>query len=339
MSLYRNESEVLAPRDFDKVGMSKDLEIINSLLESEAGHKKQTWQPLEASKAAEVTSATSETTKDNLKSIERYMLNLISLASHVTLEANESFELEGRLGSFDRVAGIFRPGVSKEFMDRCIAVFNHWDGWAEVSSWCQTEDTYYEANGKPYRTTTDYSSNPPAISHMIKEKVATADFVSQTTQGAQVNDLYDLRVCLSKEKMVPAPAVNVVMPSRVRVKIRKSFAYKPEGCDEAHWRFDFTMAWQGKDIVEADRKQAEADDTTYEVEVECTNPHIYLVAASVTASYLAASIILKVKNDLLRWGSWRPSSFQSSTRAKHTLSPLSLDIFFRIVQTKTYVDV
>jgi hypothetical protein len=99
------------------------------------------------------------------------------------------------------------------------------------------------------------------------------------------------------------------------------------------------MAWQGKDIVEADRKQAEADDTTYEVEVECTNPHIYLVAASVTASYLAASLILKVKNDLLRWGSWRPSSFHAASRAKHSLSPLSLDIFFRIVQTKTYVEV
>ena len=312
-----------------------DLDIINSLLENEVDHKKQTWKPLAAAKAVEVTSASSETTKDNLKSIERYMINLISLASHVPLDANETFELEGRLGSFDRVCGMFRPGVSKEFMDRCIAVFNHWDGWAEVTSWAQTEDTYYEANGKPYRTTTDYGSNPPSICHIIKEKMAIADFVSQTTQGAQVNDLYDLRVCLSKERQVPAPAVNVVMPSRVRIKIRKSFAYKPEGCDKPHWKFDFTMAWQGKDIVEADRKQAEADETTYEVELECTNPHLYLVAASVTASYLAASLILKVKNDLLRWGSWRPSF----TKPKHTLSPLSLDIFFRIVQTKTYVDV
>ena len=108
--------------------LTQDLEIINSLLENEADHKKQTWEPIAASKAAQVTSVTSESTKDNLKSIERYMLNLISLASHVPLDANECFELEGRLGSFDRIGGMFRPGVSKEFMDRCIAVFNHWDG-------------------------------------------------------------------------------------------------------------------------------------------------------------------------------------------------------------------
>jgi len=77
-----------------------DLDIINSLLENEVDHKKQTWKPLAAAKAVEVTSASSETTKDNLKSIERYMINLISLASHVPLDANETFELEGRLGSF-----------------------------------------------------------------------------------------------------------------------------------------------------------------------------------------------------------------------------------------------
>lgn len=313
-----------------------DLDIINQVLASEAAHKTQKWEPVPVAKADQVTSASSETTKDNLKSIEKYMLNLISLASHIDLEPNETFELEARLGKFDAVAGAFRPGVSKEFMDRCIAVFNQWDGWAEVTPWAQTEDTYYEANGKPYRTTTDYSTNPPAIHHTVKEKMAIADFVSQTTQGAKVNDLYDLRVCLAKEKSVPAPAVNIVMPSHVRIKIRKTFAYQPEGCDAPHWKFDFTMAWQGNNIVEADRRQAEAEGTVYEVELECANPHIYLVAASVTASYLAASLILKVKNDLLRWGAWRPSAL---TARRHVLSPLSLDIFFRIVQTKTYVAV
>lgn len=316
---------------------SHRIGIINQIFQSEMEHRQQTWQYLPPN--SEVKAET-QSMKDNLKSIEPYLVDLIKISSHLHLDKNESLELEARLGRFDAVAGCFRPGVSKEFMDKCLDVFSSWNGWKDVTPWEHTVDTFYEWSKQDYRTTTNFTVEPPQIEHVVKKKLAFIDLVTQADVTQAFNrgkELYDVRVCLSKERQVGPPAVHIVNPSHVRMKIRKSFRYQPRNTSRPFWRFDFTISWSGKHIIEADQKQAEADGTKCEIEVECTNPHLYLQAASCTASYLIASLILKVKNDLLRCG--KEMAKGTSAFSSFNASPSDpVNLYFRIVQMKTYVE-
>ncbi len=87
---------------------SNRIGIINQIFESEMEHRQQTWQYLPPD--SEVKAET-QSMKDNLKSIEPYLVDLIKISSHLRLDKNEALELEARLGRFDAVAGCFRPGV------------------------------------------------------------------------------------------------------------------------------------------------------------------------------------------------------------------------------------
>lgn len=289
------------------------------------------------------------------------------MANKIDLSSGENFELEARLGKLDKVSGKFRPGVTKEFMDNCISVFNKWEGWTDITPWTQTEDTFYTIHKTQYRTTTNYTNSPPTIYHVIKDRISSADFETKfdsddvnesnvdkdtvydtfrDNESGNLRDslnLYDLRVCLSKEKTVSVPPASIVVPDRVRIKIRKSFKYTPFGCGHPFWSFDFTMSWDGVDIVDVDRTQSDAECTSYEVELECINPQLYMSSASVMMSYLVASLIVKIKNDIMRWGTVRPvinrNPHNSSLGEMVSVFSSPLNVIFNVVQTNTYVDV
>lgn len=335
--------------------------VINQIFQAELDHRQQTWQFLPPNSDVK---AETQTTKDNLKSIEPYLVDLVKIASHLRMDKNDTLELEARLGRFDAVSGCFRPGVSKEFMDACLEAFSSWDGWQEVTPWVHTVDTFYEWSKQEYRTTTDFTADPPQIEHVVKKKLAYVDLITQADVSHAFRDgreLYDVRVALARERQVGPPAVHLVAPSHVRMKIRKSFRYQPQGTSRPFWSFDFTISWGGAHIIEADQRQAEADGTRHEIEVECANPHVYLQAASCTASYLVASLILKVKNDLLRCGGDVAKrgmglggvglggvGMNAMGLGGGGLNAMGLDgmadahppsnIYFRIVQVKTYVE-
>ena len=302
-----------------------------------------------------------------IRLVEKYIAQMISMATKIDLSPGEDFEMEARLGKFDKVAGKFRPGVTKEFMDNCISVFNKWKGWTDVTPWTQTEDTFYTVHNTQYRTTTDYTTSSPTIRHVIKDRISSADFETSINKDCDNSkraykdtehdtycenwsndlldkfELYDLRICLSKEKTVCSPPVSIVVPDRVRIKIRKSFKYTPFKCGHPFWSFDFTISWNGVDMVDVDRNQSNAENTSYEVELECLNPQFYMNTASVTVAYLIASFIVKIKNDIMRWGTERPvikrNLQKSSLNEIMSVFSSPLDIMFNIIQTNTYVDV
>lgn len=319
------------------------MNAIEETLKLEISQKKKKLKQLSGK---EVLNVQKTSLQEVVQRVSPYLIDLIRLASKVPKKSEDSIELEARLGRFDRVKNAFVPGVSKEFMDSCIGIFTSWDGWAPLPrfkngteksakhSWRHMVDTFYQvpstssSDSITIRTTTTFDGDEPNFIHCRKDKLAYVDLVSEANEDLpsySLDNVYDVRVAASKEHPIhPSalpPSVHITTPVFTRKKLRRSFFYKPLGASKAFWRFDFTISWEGKTLIEADRNQAEDKNTRYEIEVECCDPQSYLQNVEKGAPYLAASLLLKVKKDLLERGSKRK------------------DVFFRAIQSRTFVEV
>lgn len=285
------------------------MEIVNMILCDEIENYKKTIEP-ESGDTSSVLHSFINQSVPPLKDMLNYC--------HST-KWGDSLEFEARMGRFDAAKSRFIPGVTHEFMDDCIERFESWNGWHSVEDWKETCDTFFTTDsGAQVRTTSDFSpvkrSGQPRITHIEKRKIAQADFITES--DAYDDNTYDVRVALTKEVGRNVDGYPHVKPSFVRLKQRKSFIYKPSDADEPYWRFDFTLSWSGKTMIDCDRNQDRGVGTCYEIEVECTNPHHYVKHTD--NEYVAASLLLKVRKNIMNAADYQ-------------------NINFRLVQSKRFV--
>lgn len=235
------------------------------------------------------------------------------------------FELEARFGILSQSQGLlqqsrgassfgketFIPGVSKRFMDACLAKMEEYGGWDTVTPWTETHDYYYELPPAPedfndrsilVRTTTEFLKNDDGIttcmrSHMCKHTKNKHDFRFVAAGSVPEDISYDLRISLKFEEVVPEDLLPqaVPVPTHVRIKSRKSYRYKSSGLTVPVWSFDFTQSWSGSTFDEAEQNQ-KIGNTAYEIEVECLDPYMYLNSTKQDQFSLATSLLLKMRD-------------------------------------------
>lgn len=170
-------------------------------------------------------------------------------------------------------------------------------------------------------TTSLEESTPPqhGVTHMCKQLRDKQDFKYHSVSPSaswmqQLPSGLDVRVSLNLEETVPLNSVpsrvNVNPPSAsssattsnresylkyVRIKNRKSFVYQPDDAPHPIWSIDFTKSWSGATYTQAELRQ-KANETLYEIEVECLDPYAYMSAAPKDLWYLATSLMLKMRD-------------------------------------------
>lgn len=250
------------------------------------------------------------------------------------------YELEARFGK--RLGQHFQTGVSKQFTEKILCMFESFPNWAKISDWEETHDYYYIspnqlANLPLVRTTVIFQNNPQngkkniVTEHIRKYSKHKIDLVYTSFHAPQKGGIfptpysndsqYDLRVCLNYEEKVPDQELpSIINPNSVRIKSRKSYYYKSEEypSSEPIWKFDITRSWTGHSKSEAEMKQKNGE-TNYEIELECLNPRAAMVSPKHDSFYVMTSLLLKMKDFILYTdGSedfrWQPlnKTFQST---------------------------
>lgn len=227
------------------------------------------------------------------------------------------YELEARFGKW--MGQYFQSGVSKQFVEQILSMFDTFGQWESVSPWEETHDYYYKVLSSPdstVRTTASFVSDPLSGRKYIKtehiRKHVQHKFDCQYVNMGCNAFQYDLRMSLSYEENVRDDELpSIVNPSYVRIKSRKSYFYKSENIPQKQplWRFDITRSWSGNTKTQAELSQ-KMGNTTYEVELECLDPHALMVSPQHDAFYVSCSMLLKMKDFLSYDGSenfkWQP---------------------------------
>ncbi len=229
------------------------------------------------------------------------------------------FELEARFGTLSHDGRLtFQPGVSPEFMAQCLRSVGSFQEWHAIRDWEETQDYYYELPPHPedlrgqgilMRTSVAFRKTGTdeakiETEHVCKQVRDKQDFryVANHRVGAVAPPGTDIRVSLNYEEFVPPDTAAVTIPPRVqpkyvRIKNRKSFIYQPTHATAPIWSLDFTKSWSGPSRSEAELKQRQ-NQTVYEIEVECLDPHAYMNDPRRDQFYLATSLLLKMRDFL-----------------------------------------
>lgn len=192
-------------------------------------------------------------------------------------------ELEVRLGKWSK--GKFVSGVSQEMFGAALQALESYKGWDSCSrGWDHTLDVFFAVDGSPVRTTVAYDERTMRAgqlrrSHVVKRRL-------ETVNGTTGVPGLDLRFAVSTEADVPVTALpDSIVPSQVRIKMRKSFR---KGC----WRYDLTRVWQAATVVEAERLMSQKE-TSFEVEAECLCPDVMVGRLGFTERDLATSVMMR----------------------------------------------
>lgn len=221
---------------------------------------------------------------------------------HETSMVNSHVELEARLGIWNENERRFVPGVSRVFMERALAMFNSYDGWTNVTQWIETQDFFYvidSVNAK-VRTTVCYESGSIVKKHMVKTKMQQETLKINTRHDEHIrtfkseNECPDIRISLSLEQEIDDDKIpEMVHPTFVRIKQRKTYLYAPHGFAKPVWRFDMTMSWCGDTKSDAEKTQRN-EAPIYEIECECLAPTAYRLHKHEQEKYVAKSLLLKL---------------------------------------------
>ena len=128
---------------------------------------------------------------------------------------------------------------------------------------------------------------------IVKERVAFMDIPVKNC-----NIVHVARIVFSCENGVQSKVEHVV-PSLVRMKLRKSFVYRDM------WSVDLTKVWSGANDAEVNAKRDKAfadanrDESSviadrYEVEIELVDADAYFSSESRTDEYIALSFLMKI---------------------------------------------
>jgi len=242
--------------------------------------------------------------------------------------AQGKYELEARFGKW--CGQYFQSGVSKQFTEKILHMFETFSDWEKIVDWEETHDYYYTSpnqvlNQPLVRTTVMFQNNPQngkkgiVTEHLRKYPKRKIDLVYTPFNSSQKGNTfppylhdsqYDLRVCLNYEEKVPEQELpSIINPSSVRIKSRKSYYYKSEECPSSDpiWKFDITRSWTGHSKSEAEIKQKNGE-TNYEIELECLNPQAAMISTKHDSFYVTTSLLLKMKDFIVHTDG--PDDFQ-----------------------------
>lgn len=217
--------------------------------------------------------------------IEPVIMLVAEFRNMVFLYADNTTQvrLKARLGNNE----VYNNGITSTYWQQMLLMFSNCTEWTEPCDleWKHMHDYYYSLNdGTRVHTITVFETHADPlldVQHFTEAKVAD---ITICATGA-----YRLSIDLLKEVSVsPNDLPEIVVPSRVCIRARRSFVYK-------FWRFDLTQRWTGASRLLAERAQ-QLGVASYDIELECISPLEYL--RMTPDNYIATSILLKL-SDLL----------------------------------------
>lgn len=243
-------------------------------------------------------------------------------------------EIEARLGSFKEGRG-FQSDLGRDTFYLLLQELESYKAWHSVADWSESHDVFYSIDlpgefGRRADIRTSVREGPSGelqLFHLIKRKLKAVDFSSSSQKRSsepgflsapspqQEEDAAPcevaLRVSSSIETEVPPELIPAaVVPKYVRIKQRKKFLLASVGIDQPVFCFDFSIVYAGKNKTEAERLQAAGQQgATFEVEIECLEPLLYLKSCDGHEGLLALSLLLK-GCDLISILAKRPVSLQ-----------------------------
>ena len=231
----------------------------------------------------------------------------VMLSNEVILPKPEvHYELEARFGRLNpslQGGMVFENGVSSSSFHQALSNMQLYRHWSTVSETEEMHDFFYsiktEGDNIDVRTTTRFGVNKQGIiqvEHLHKRVLRRQDCKYHSEDLKELDFAYDIRVSLSSEQQVaPELIPDFVTPSFVRIKQRKNFYYGTCKDQKPLWMFSFTQSWSGGSLSEAETKQ-KTKSPLYEIECECLDIQYYLEQPHHDELYLAASLLLKMKD-------------------------------------------
>jgi hypothetical protein len=232
-------------------------------------------------------------------------------------ENNTCFELEGRLGKLTPTG--FDPNVGSTAFCAILSMLETFPRWSKVTPWQESQDVFFtaalpasalvglEESGRPVQVRTTVQSSVDGsieILHIVKKKLKRVDLALQNVDvgacalGTRASGCaalpLDARVSSSLERSVSSSILPVaVSPDLVRIKQRKRFFLSSLGVPTDCFSFDMSIVYSGRTKTEAEHKQQQNDQASFEVECECLAPREYLKTSGDPVC-LGLSVIVKL---------------------------------------------
>jgi hypothetical protein len=201
-------------------------------------------------------------------------------------DQNTQIKLKAQFGNYNST-GVWVNGVTDTHWKYILQMFTECVHWTEQSDteWKHIHDYFYELPDRRSvhtKSTFEMMSDPLLdVQHSIQTQVDELTIATPTN--------YNIRLTLASETAVMVSELpEIVVPSKVCIRIRRSFVYK-------FWRFDLTKKWIGASRILAERAE-QLDLAEYEIEIKCISPLEYL--RMTPDNYIAMSFLLKI-SDLL----------------------------------------
>lgn len=254
---------------------------------------------------------------------------IASMHNYLTENPEETgtLEIEARLGRY-KPNGEFSCNVGHDTFVAILALLESFPRWNRTLQWSETHDVFYSMDapsplrgnvgtGKTARVQVRSSvgadpEHPDKLSirHVSKRKLWCVGMepASMDTGSCSITLCcrpnlacnFDARICASIEHSIPEDLLPVaVTPELVRIKQRRSFRLASLGVEPDAFSFDLSIVYSGKTKSEAEQKQANNWEPSFEVEVECLCPRDYLKSCAGEDTYLALSLVLKIHDFLV----------------------------------------
>lgn len=200
------------------------------------------------------------------------------------LRQNPDCELEARFGVLNNRMR-FETGVSREDIDRIIAMMQTSVHVYGSTGWTEEQDFFFEsADGNLHRTRVQYTSEDMQVRpHTIKKHNYGNETFRVMCDDQKLG--IDIRVSVKMEEPI-LRMQTCVKTNLVRLKQRRRFT-----TTDNIWAFDFAMLWSGTTKTEAEQMQA-SNDPQFEIECELIDPVKALAMHS--DARIATSLLLKM---------------------------------------------
>jgi hypothetical protein len=267
------------------------------------------------------------------------IIDAVSVTSDIISEWQEEtlqgkYELECRFGKW--TGQYFKNGVSSQFVEKVLSMFDVFNEWSDVTQWEETHDYYYHANhastNEPQiRSTVKFAIDSKTgkksiqtehIRKHFKKKIDLRYIQQQQQQQPQQHRSphillnqdsevgihsrfddrcsvgYDLRLSLNYEEKIPSQMLpSVINPTSVRIKSRKSYYYKSQDFPSSDPIWRFDITRSWLGNTKSEAEMKQKNgDTTYELELECLNPKAVMVSPKHDAFYVSCSMLLKMRD-------------------------------------------
>lgn len=156
--------------------------------------------------------------------------------------------------------------------------------WTEVGQWREIVDFFYDGGDLgTVRTSREVSDHALLVTHLRKER---QENLIMSVKDCRLMD--NARVTFSIEEEIDYGKLpESTETTRVRIKHRKTFRWND-------WMFDITKSWSGVTYCEAMRKKEVNDSTSFEFEIELSDPNSFLEKSDHTNEFVTACIFLRI---------------------------------------------